>query len=313
MPTFEIREFASGIDHPEGIAVAPDGTIWTGGEDGQVYVVTPEGKVTEHARTGGFSGGIALDAAGACFVCNTPGRIVRVNADGTWEIFADHVAGRPMRVPNFPVFGPDGSLFVSDSGGWDTADGVIYRFSPDGTGEVFHHGPFHYANGLALDASAEFLYVVESARHGVVRLRVAAGREAVLEPVCVPGAIRWVPDGLALDADGNLYVTAYGSDRIYRLDPGGHLAIIAEDPNGMLLNRPTNCAFGGVDCTRLYIANLGGRLLSMIDLDRPGQPLHGGPRCGAASRQTAQTQLPRPQLRSSASRLKSGASPPADG
>jgi gluconolactonase len=272
--------FASGLDHPEGLAFAPDGTIWAGGEEGQIYVVTPDGRVTEHARTGGFSGGLAFDRDGRCFVCNSPGRIVRVEQDGRWETFADEVAGVPMRTPNFPVFGPDGSLYVSDSGSWDVADGVIYRFPPGGDGEVFHAGPFQYTNGLAIDAAGEYLYVVESALHSVVRLRIAERGAAVPELVCPRGALEWVPDGLALDATGALYVTMYASDRIYRIEPGGEPEILVEDVLGMALNRPTNCAFGGPDLDRLFVANLGGRLLSVVDVGRRGQPLYGGP--GAA-------------------------------
>jgi gluconolactonase len=269
--------FASGLDHPEGLAVAPDGTIWAGGEEGQIYVVTADGRVAEHARTGGFSGGLAFDRSGACFVCNSPGRVIRVEADGRWEVFADSVAGIPMRVPNFPVFGPDGSLYVSDSGSWDVADGVIYRFAPGGSGTVFHGGPFHYTNGLAIDAAGEFLYVVETGRHGVVRLRIDEGSRAVPQPVCRPRSLRWMPDGLALDAAGTLYVTMYASDRIYRIAPGGVPEVLVTDVLGVTLNRPTNCAFGGSDFDRLFVANLGGRHLSVIDLGRPGQPLFGGP------------------------------------
>jgi gluconolactonase len=270
--------FASGLDHPEGLAIAPDGTIWAGGEEGQIYVVTQDGRVTEHARTGGFSGGLAFGRDGACFVCNSPGRIVRVEPDGRWETFADAVEGVPMRVPNFPVFGPDGSLYVSDSGSWEVADGVIYRFRPGSPGEVFHAGPFHYTNGLAIDAAGEYLYVVETARHSIVRLRIDEGRAAVPEPVCRPGSLEWVPDGLAFDAAGALYVTMYASDRIYRIEPGGEPEILVEDVLGMALNRPTNCAFGGPDLDRLFVANLGGRLLSVVDVGRRGQPLYGAPR-----------------------------------
>jgi sugar lactone lactonase YvrE len=182
-----------------------------------------------------------------------------------------------MRTPNFPVFGPDGSLYVSDSGSWDVADGVIYRFAPGSPGEVFHAGPFQYTNGLAIDADGEYLYVVESALHSVIRLRIAEGGAAVPEMVCRPGVLEWVPDGLALDAAGALYVTMYASDRIYRIEPGGEPEILVEDVLGMALNRPTNCAFGGPDLDRLFVANLGGRNLSVLDLGRRGQPLYGGP------------------------------------
>lgn len=271
------RIFAEGLDHPEGLAVAADGSIWAGGEEGQIYVVSPGGQVSEHARTGGFSGGLAFDRDGSCIVCNSPGRLVRVAENGRWEVFADAVDGSPMRVPNFPVFGPDGSLYVSDSGSWGTADGVIYRFAPNGNGEIFHAGPFDYANGLAIDADGEHLYVVETGRHTVVRLRIADGAAAVAEPVCPANALEWVPDGLAFDAAGTLYVTLYATDRIVRIASGGPPEIVVADSFGMTLNRPTNCAFGGVDGNRLFIANLGGHHLSVIDLDVRGQRLYGGP------------------------------------
>jgi gluconolactonase len=273
-----VSVFATGLDHPECLAFAPDGTIWAGGEAGQIYVVSRDGRVTEHARTGGFSGGLAFDRDGSCFVCNSPGRIVRVAQDGRWETFADAVEGVPMRIPNFPVFGPDGSLYVSDSGSWDVADGVIYRFPPGKPGVVFHPGPFHYTNGLAIDAAGEFLYVVESALHSIVRLRIADGGSAIPELVCRRGALEWVPDGIALDATGALYVTMYSSDRIYRIEPGGEPEVLVEDVLGMSLNRPTNCAFGGPGLDRLFVANLGGYLLSVVDgVGRRGLPLYGGP------------------------------------
>lgn len=271
------RIFAEGLDHPEGLAVAPDGSIWAGGEEGQIFVVSPEGRVREHARTGGFSGGLAFDRDGSCIVCNSPGRLLRVADDGRWEVLADAVDGTPMRVPNFPVFGPDGSLYVSESGSWGTADGLIYRFASDGTGTVYHAGPFDYANGLAIDAEGEYLYVVETGRHTVVRLRIADGAAAIAEPVCPENGLEWVPDGLAFDFAGALYVTLYATDRIVRIAPGGSPEVLVSDRFGMTLNRPTNCAFGGADGNRLFVANLGGRHLSVIDLEVRGQRLYGGP------------------------------------
>lgn len=270
--------FAYGLDHPECVAIAPDGVIWAGGEDGQIYLVDPDGQFTELARTGGFTGGLAFDRDGSCIACNSPGRVLRVQPDGRWDLVADAVGGTPMRTPNYPAFGPDGSLYVSDSGSWDVADGVLYRFPPGSTtGEVFHVGPFHYTNGLAIDPAGEWLYVVETGRHAVVRLRIADGAAAIPDPVCPPGSLEWMPDGIALDAAGALYVTMYSSDRIYRIEPDGEPEILVEDVLGLTLNRPTNCAFGGPDFDRLFIANLGGRLLSVVDVGRRGQPLYGGP------------------------------------
>ena len=57
-------EMFDGLDHPEGIAVTPDGLIFVGGEAGQIYRIDDDDTATEVANTGGFILGIAADAAG---------------------------------------------------------------------------------------------------------------------------------------------------------------------------------------------------------------------------------------------------------
>ena len=53
--------YADGLDHPECIAVHPDGSLWAGGEAGQIYKITEEGKkIEEVANTRGFILGIAF-------------------------------------------------------------------------------------------------------------------------------------------------------------------------------------------------------------------------------------------------------------
>ena len=58
----EVRKFATGLDHPEGVAVGRDGTVYAGGEAGQVYRISRDGEHVEvMANTGGFCLGISLD------------------------------------------------------------------------------------------------------------------------------------------------------------------------------------------------------------------------------------------------------------
>src|SRR4051794_18107806 len=53
--------FADGLDHPECLAAHPDGSIYAGGEAGQIYRVSADGKrVEEIASTGGFILGVAI-------------------------------------------------------------------------------------------------------------------------------------------------------------------------------------------------------------------------------------------------------------
>src|SRR5437764_41890 len=53
--------FYDGLDHPECVAVHPDGSVWAGGEAGQIYRISSNGKRMEQvADTGGFVLGIAF-------------------------------------------------------------------------------------------------------------------------------------------------------------------------------------------------------------------------------------------------------------
>lgn len=108
---------------------------------------------------------------------------------------------------------------------------------------------------LAPDGSA--LYVVESTPPKISRVAIhpdgSAGEISVV--VELP---RTVPDGVAFDMAGNLYITLYVPDRIYRLTPSGALEVVADDWERLILNAPTNIAFGGADMRTLLIASLGG-------------------------------------------------------
>ena len=83
-----------------------------------------------------------------------------------------------------------------------------------------------------------------------------------------------VPDGLAFDADGNLYISCYRPDRIYRLDNRGDLQVLADDFEGTLMAAPTNVAFCGRNLDILISANLGRWHLTRYEVGARGLPLH---------------------------------------
>ena len=56
----DIEIFADGLDHPECVAVGPDGSIWAGGEAGQIYRIGADRVPTVVGNTGGFTLGIAF-------------------------------------------------------------------------------------------------------------------------------------------------------------------------------------------------------------------------------------------------------------
>jgi len=108
---------------------------------------------------------------------------------------------------------------------------------------------------MALAADERHLYVVQSQRDNVVEVPILADGRAGRPRVYASG-LAHIPDGAALDAAGNLYVTCYGTPRVYRIAPSGTVALYAYDPSATMLAAPTNAAFGGSNFDELYFANL---------------------------------------------------------
>jgi gluconolactonase len=256
IPIERFEVFASGLDHPECIVFDRDGHLWAGGEAGQVYRINASGEVQTVATLGGFTGGIAFSPIDhVLYACNPGLGLVRVEADGRHAVFADGAEGHTMVCPNYPVFDRRGRLYVSDSGNWKKRNGFLLRFEPDGSGRVVG-GPFGYANGLAITADERYLFMAESDTDRVYRFDLNGNgdlgrREIYAEPV---GRL---PDGLALDEAGNLYVACYASDEVWRVSPSREKTLLAWDHHAILLGRPTNLAWGGENADVLYVANLG--------------------------------------------------------
>jgi gluconolactonase len=267
IPIERFAVFASGLDHPECLAFDRDGRLWAGGEAGQVYRIDATGKVETVATLGGFNGGIAISPLDhALYVCNPSLGLVRVEADGRHAIFARGAGGHTMICPNYPVFDRRGRLYVSDSGSWKQRNGFLLRFEPDGSGRVLA-GPFGYANGLALAADERSLFMAESDTDRVYRFGLDdAGDVGPCEVYAE--AVGRLPDGLALDEAGNLYVACYASDEIWRIapTPERERTLLGWDHHAILLSRPTNLAWGGANLDTLHVANLGRTTITRVQL-----------------------------------------------
>src|SRR6185312_1158196 len=66
-----IREIATGLRFPEGPIAMPDGSVLLVEIERQTLSrVTPDGKVTVVATTGGGPNGAAIGPDGKCYICN---------------------------------------------------------------------------------------------------------------------------------------------------------------------------------------------------------------------------------------------------
>lgn len=276
----QLEIFAEGLDHPEGIAVADDGTAYAGGEAGQVYAVSPTGEVREVANTGGgMVLGLALDGAGRLYVCEFDRRqVLRVDpATGGVEVYSEGTPERPFVAPNWPAFDAAGTLYVSDSGDWQAAAGAIWAIRPGGRTEIWTEVSRDFPNGIALASDGSRLYAVESTPGRIIEIAIepdgSAGERRVLQEL----GMAVVPDGIAVAADGSLVVACYRPDAIYRWSEADGLQLLAADPQGTMLAAPANVAFAGPGRETLVATNLHSQHLVSAEFGLAGAPLFAPP------------------------------------
>ena len=262
------------LAHPECVAIGPDGWIWCGSETGDILRIAPDGSTIERAAaTGGFVLGLAFDGDRALFACDLRhAAVFRLDlATRTFERFTSP----GIQIPNYAVVDRRrGRLLVSDSHAFGTPGPGIWAYDLDtGAGLLWYEGTLNFANGLALSADGTALLVCETFARRVSRIVIGGdGAAGPAEPYAddLPG----LPDGLALDAAGALFVACYEPSRILRVPPGGGtIAIYIEDPTAHLLAHPTNMAFDG---TSLFTANLGRWHITRIATDTTAPALWRG-------------------------------------
>jgi gluconolactonase len=180
--------------------------------------------------------------------------------------------GEPLRGPN------DLTL--------DTSSGGVYFTDPASSDDKNPHGTVHYLdkrgechtvarrlafpNGIVIRPGGKELLVAESRRNRILKFPVAEpgklGEFTVLIdlPRKSEGQIDNQPDGIALDADGNLYVAHFGMRQVQVVNPDGKL--IRRYPGGNVTT--SNVAFAGPAMDRLYMT--GGEPGALFRLDLPG-------------------------------------------
>jgi gluconolactonase len=253
----ELEQIASGIDHAEGICVAPDGTVYLSGEKGQIYRLEADDSAVEVATTGGWTLGLASDADGRIYACDPERHAVLRWTPGSGEpvLWSAGAPDAPFRTPNWGAFAPDGSFYVSDSGAWKGRDGNV-QVVRAGRTSVWTAESVDFPNGLAVTPDGREIWVLESTPGRLVAFDIrrdgSAGPRRVLTEL--PGT---VPDGIAFATDGSIVIPCYRPDVVYRWRADLGLEILAEDPEGTVVAAPTNCAFTGPDLATIIVPNIG--------------------------------------------------------
>jgi sugar lactone lactonase YvrE len=129
--------------------------------------------------------------------------------------------------------------------------GSLYRFEPDRRVERMLT-EITISNGLAWSADGRTMYYVDTPTGGVDAFDFdtesgSIGNRRRIADVPLPGK----PDGMAIDADGCLWVAAWGGWALHRYRVDGSLDRSIELPAAQI----TSCAFGGSDLEDLFITS----------------------------------------------------------
>jgi gluconolactonase len=127
--------------------------------------------------------------------------------------------------------------------------GECYRVGVDGSSEELY-GDVEVSNGIGFAPDGRTLYHVDSTTKGIWAHDVGAdGSLSNRRHLGRAAFERGIPDGMCVDADGNLWVAHVGGRRVVTLSPAGD--VIGEVP--VPAKAVTSAAFGGPDWSDLYV------------------------------------------------------------
>jgi sugar lactone lactonase YvrE len=148
--------------------------------------------------------------------------------------------------------------------------GALYRYDTAGRLAQVFFG-ISCSNGLAWSADQCTLYYIDTGTRRVDRcaLEPLSGTVLSRQPLLEVAPALGYPDGMAIDAEGHLWVGHWGGWAVVRYhgQTGAELARVA-----LPVARVTSCAFGGPGFERLYITTA---RTGLTAAEQAAQPLAG--------------------------------------
>jgi gluconolactonase len=231
------------------------GGVYRRATDGSIETIVPRrrgvGGIALHA-----DGGVVISGRNICHVRDGETRVLFAREDipGFNDLFADE-AGRIYT----------GSMMSSPfSTGGERVMGECFRIDAEGSAEVLY-GDVSLTNGIGFLPGGRTIVHADTARQQILAHdlddtgRAGARRVfAKVEGVGRDGG----PDGLAVDAEGGVWVAVYGAGAIHRYAPDGSLDRSVDVPARAV----TSLCFGGADLRDLYV----------VSADNTAEPDAGG-------------------------------------
>lgn len=281
-PDAVLEMVANGAVWSEGPVYFPedDSIVWSDAHGDRLLRWSASLGVEVIRQPSHYQSGNYRDQEGRLVACSSGDRaIIRREHNGEWQTLVDRYQGKRFNSPNDLVVKGDGTIWFTDPpygltqpnqgyGGEQEQPGCfVYRFDPETNQVEAIITDMVHPNGLAFSPDEQLLYVSDTAAFDIpqaphhIRVyevvehrQVANGRVfAVIDP--------GQPDGLRVDAFGNVFTSSEDSIQVYAPD-GTRL--------GKILTPEvcSNLTFGGVKGDRLLIT--AGKSLYAINLNTHG-------------------------------------------
>lgn len=269
-------EIATTVAFTEGPAVDRDGNVYFSEIMSQrILKLSPASVQSTFRENSNVANGLLIDSRNRLIACegaefSLHGRTVKGDprvtrtdlATGAIEILADNWQGQPFTGPNDLTVDSRGRIYFTDLTG-----GAVYRIdAPREVTRLLASPDVQRPNGIQVSPDDRTLYLVEAnqAQGGSRRIRAFdLSPEGTLSNARV--LIDFYPgrsgDGMSIDAEGNLYVSAglnnpRGTSETLDTKCGVHIISPAGKRIGFIPipeDTITNNAFGGPDMKTLYI------------------------------------------------------------
>jgi len=225
--------------------------VWIDIMPGEVHRFDPETGTDSVTEVGQPVGAIALRAAGGYALALRDG-IAAMDGDGQLKVISDVEKDVPTNRFNDAKCDSAGRFWAGTMA-FDLTPGAatLYRIDHDGSATAAVPG-MTLSNGLGWSPDDTTMYLVDSLEYGLDAFDFDAASGSLSNRrrlITCDAEADGIPDGMAVDAEGYLWVAYYAGGAVRRYSPDGTLDHVLEMP----VSQPTCVAFGGDDLGDLYI------------------------------------------------------------